>query len=109
MGIVLLLAGLWLIKWFSGWLRKRSGRMSTLLLRRLSSLVIIALRVLLILTVMQIIRIQLTFLAVLILLLKRFEVGDNILAQNQEGTVTSIQIFYTIVKMFDTSGNKKEK
>lgn len=91
----------------------------------LTSLMLITLRILLVLTVMQIIGIQLTFLTVLIggigvaaglalsgtlqnfasgvliLLLKPFVVGDNIIAQNQEGTVTSIQIFYTIVKTFD--------
>jgi small conductance mechanosensitive channel len=38
---------------------------------------------------------------VLILLLKPFVVGDNILTQNIEGTVTAIQIFYTLVKTFD--------
>jgi small conductance mechanosensitive channel len=38
---------------------------------------------------------------VLILLLKPFVVGDNIIAQGLEGSVTSIQIFYTIVKTFD--------
>ncbi|WP_132054881.1 mechanosensitive ion channel family protein [Pseudocnuella soli] len=34
---------------------------------------------------------------VLILLLKPFRVGDSILAQGQEGIVSSIQIFYTVV------------
>jgi small conductance mechanosensitive channel len=38
---------------------------------------------------------------ILILLLKPFKVGDNIIAQGQEGTVTSIQIFYTVVLTFD--------
>lgn len=38
---------------------------------------------------------------ILILLLKPFNVGDNIVAQGVEGTVTSIQIFYTIVTTFD--------
>jgi small conductance mechanosensitive channel len=38
---------------------------------------------------------------VLILLLKPFVVGDNIITQGLEGTVTSIQIFYTIVRTFD--------
>lgn len=35
---------------------------------------------------------------ILILLLKPFKVDNHILAQGQEGTVESIQIFYTIVK-----------
>ncbi|GAB2985350.1 hypothetical protein GCM10027049_24950 [Mucilaginibacter puniceus] len=34
---------------------------------------------------------------VLILLLKPFEIDDNIRAQGQEGRVTSIQIFYTVL------------
>lgn len=38
---------------------------------------------------------------VLILLLKPFYVGDNINAQGIEGTVTSIQIFYTVITTFD--------
>lgn len=38
---------------------------------------------------------------VLILLLKPFHVGDNINAQGIEGTVTSIQIFYTVITTFD--------
>jgi len=38
---------------------------------------------------------------VLILLLKPFVVGENIITQGLEGTVTAIQIFYTIVKTFD--------
>ena len=38
---------------------------------------------------------------ILILILKPFRVGDNIIAQGQEGTVSSIQIFYTIVTTFD--------
>jgi small conductance mechanosensitive channel len=38
---------------------------------------------------------------VLILMLKPFKVGDNIIAQGQEGTVTNIEIFYTTVTTFD--------
>jgi small conductance mechanosensitive channel len=38
---------------------------------------------------------------VLILLLKPFEIGEYILAQNQEGKVTSIQIFYTVLLTLD--------
>lgn len=127
LGIALLFGGLWLIKWFNGWLRRRFIKkdVNPSLAPFMLSVVTIALRVLLILTVMQIVGIQLTFLAVLIgglgvaaglalsgtlqnfasgvliLLLKPFVVGDNIIAQGQEGTVTSIQIFYTVVKTFD--------
>jgi len=38
---------------------------------------------------------------ILILLLKPFRVGDTIIAQGQEGVVSSIQIFYTIVITYD--------
>ncbi len=38
---------------------------------------------------------------ILILWLKPFRVGDNIIAQGSEGTVTMIRIFYTIVTTFD--------
>jgi small conductance mechanosensitive channel len=38
---------------------------------------------------------------IVILLLKPFRLGDNIIAQGQEGTVTSIEIFYTMVTTFD--------
>ena len=38
---------------------------------------------------------------VLILLLRPFELGDNIIAQGQDGVVTSIQIFYTVLLTYD--------
>jgi len=38
---------------------------------------------------------------ILILLLKPFKAGDIIVAQGQEGVVSSIQIFYTIVVTYD--------
>jgi len=38
---------------------------------------------------------------VLILLLKPFELNDNIVAQGQDGIVTSIQLFYTVLRTFD--------
>jgi len=127
LGIAILILGLWLIKLFGRWLKNGMNRkgVNPSLRPFLTSLILIALRILLILTVMQIIGLQLTFLTVLIggigvaaglalsgtlqnfasgvliLLLKPFVVGDNILAQGQEGTVTSIQIFYTIVTTFD--------
>ncbi|WP_316737161.1 mechanosensitive ion channel family protein [Pedobacter aquatilis] len=127
LGITVLIIGFWLIKLLGRWLKNGMNRkdVNPSLRPFLTSLVLIALRILLILTVMQIIGLQLTFLTVLIggigvaaglalsgtlqnfasgvliLLLKPFVVGDNILAQGQEGTVTSIQIFYTIVTTFD--------
>lgn len=37
----------------------------------------------------------------LILYLKPYKVGDNISTQGHDGTVTSIQLFYTVITMFD--------
>lgn len=127
LGVAILILGLWLIKVLGRWMQHGMHRkdVNPSLRPFLTSLMLITLRILLVLTVMQIIGIQLTFLTVLIggigvaaglalsgtlqnfasgvliLLLKPFVVGDNIIAQGQEGTVTSIQIFYTIVKTFD--------
>lgn len=127
LGFILLFVGWWLIKLLGRWMQNGMHRkdVNPSLRPFLTSLVIITLRILLLLTVMQIIGIQLTFLTVLIggigvaaglalsgtlqnfasgvliLLLKPFVVGDNIIAQSQEGTVKSIQIFYTIVTTFD--------
>lgn len=91
------------------------------------SLIIISLQVLLIIGIMQIVGLELTIFTtvigafgvaaglalsgtlqnfasgVLILILKPFRVGDNIIAQGQEGTVHSIEIFYTVV----TTGDNK--
>jgi small conductance mechanosensitive channel len=126
-GIIVLFVGLWLINL----LLKRSH--STMHKRDIDptikpffqSLIAIALRMVLIIGVMEIMGIRLTLFTalvgafgvaaglalsgtlqnfasgILILLLKPFVVGDNILTQGMEGTVTSIQIFYTIVKTFD--------
>ncbi|RFM26330.1 mechanosensitive ion channel family protein [Deminuibacter soli] len=89
------------------------------------SLFYVTLQVLLILLVMQIMGLQLTIFAsiiaafgvaaglalsgtlqnftsgVLILLLKPYRVGDNIIAQGQEGTITAIEIFYTVMTAYD--------
>ena len=125
--ILLLFAGLWLIKLvrrvlISAMLKKD---LDPSLQPFLQSLIIISLQVLLVIGVMQVIGLQLTIFTtvigafgvaaglalsgtlqnfasgVLILILKPFKVGDNIIAQGQEGTVNSIQIFYTVVTTFD--------
>jgi small conductance mechanosensitive channel len=126
-GLLVLFVGLWLIKLFVRWshngMHKRE--VDPTIKPFLLSLVTVALRILLILAVMQIIGIQMTLFTavvgafgvaaglalsgtlqnfasgILILLLKPFVVGDNIITQGTEGTVTSIQIFYTLVKTFD--------
>lgn len=127
LGIIVLFIGLWLIKLFSRWLTSRMNQkeIDPSLKPFLLSLLLVVLRVLLVLGVMQIIGIQMTIFAaligaigvalglalsgtlqnfasgIIILFLKPFSVGDNIVAGGQEGTVTSIQIFYTVVTTAD--------
>lgn len=127
LGIAVLLIGLWLIGMFGRWMKIRMQRkkINSSLKPFFLSVAIVMLRVLLIFLVMQIMGIQLTIFAalvgaigvaaglalsgtmqnfasgVLILLLKPFRVSDNIIAQGQEGTVTSIQLFFTVVTTFD--------
>jgi small conductance mechanosensitive channel len=126
-GILILFAGLWLIRILANWSHNRmlKKNVDTTVKPFLLSLITVGLRILLIFTVMQFVGIQLTLFTalvgafgvaaglalsgtlqnfasgVLILLLKPFIVGDNIVTQGQEGTVISIQIFYTLVRTFD--------
>jgi small conductance mechanosensitive channel len=126
-GIAILFVGLWLIKWFSRWLKNglHQKDVDPSLKPFFISLTVTALRILLVITVMQFIGIEVTVFTalvgalgvaaglalsgtlqnfasgVLILMLKPFRVGDNIIAQGQEGTVTDIAIFYTTVTTFD--------
>jgi small conductance mechanosensitive channel len=127
LGIIVLIVGLWvirlLLKWAQSGMHKKDVDPSVKPF--LLSLIGVALRVLLLLGVMQIIGVQMTLFAaiigafgvaaglalsgtlqnfasgILILLLKPFKVGDNIITQGQEGTVSSIQIFYTQITTFD--------
>ncbi|MFD2161285.1 mechanosensitive ion channel family protein [Paradesertivirga mongoliensis] len=127
--IIILFIGLWLIrlikKWLIAGMQKRD--LDPSLQPFLQSMIIISLQVMLIIGIMQIAGFTLTIFTtvigafgvaaglalsgtlqnfasgVLILALKPFRVGDNIIAQGQEGTVNSIQIFYTVVT---TSDNK---
>lgn len=127
LAVVVLLVGLWLIKLFSNYLGRvmRSKKIDRSLKPFLRSLVVVVLRVLLLLAVMQIAGIAMTLFAalitslgvaaglalsgtlqnfasgILILFLKPFRVGDNILTQGQEGTVSEIRIFYTIITTYD--------
>ena len=126
-GMIVLFVGLWLIKIILN--RSHQGMhrkgMDPTLKPFLLSIIGVALRVLLVLGVMQIIGIQMTLFTalvgafgvaiglalsgtlqnfasgILIMLLKPFVVGDNILTQGIEGTVSSIQIFYTLITTFD--------
>lgn len=126
-GLLVLFVGLWMIKLLSRWLQSRmqNRELDPSLKPFLQSLVIIVLRILLIIGVMQIMGIEMTIFAaligatgvalglalsgtlqnfasgIIILFLRPFSVGDNIIASGQEGTVSSIKIFYTVMTTFD--------
>lgn len=126
-GLIVLLVGFWLIALLIKSINSRIRRKNVNPSVRpfMLSLLSTALKGLLILGVMQIVGIPMTLFTaliaamgvaaglalsgtlqnfasgIIILLLKPFEVGDNIIAQSFEGTVTSIQIFYTILTTFD--------
>ncbi|QJD96741.1 mechanosensitive ion channel family protein [Mucilaginibacter robiniae] len=126
-GLIVLLIGLWLINMLKRWMRKRMSQKAvhSSLQPFFLSLTITSLNVLLIIAVMQIVGLPVTIFTavvgafgvaaglalsgtlqnfaggVMILLLKPFEINDNIIAQGQDGVVTSIQVFYTVVLTFD--------
>ncbi|MCR6722637.1 MAG: mechanosensitive ion channel family protein [Chitinophagaceae bacterium] len=125
--IIVLIVGFWLIRQLNKWVKKAlMGRKTNPTLRYfLQNLVAISLQVILVVMALQIAGIQVTFLSaiiagftvaaglalsgtlqnfvsgILILFLKPYRVGDNIIIQTQEGTVTAIQLFYTTVLTFD--------
>lgn len=127
LAIFIFLLGQWLIKLLKRVVRGHMTRrqFDSSLQPFLMSLLFTVLQILLILTIMQILGIQMTVFAalvggigvaaglalsgtlqnftsgILILLLKPYRVGDNIIAQGQEGTVQSIQIFYTVLLSYD--------
>jgi len=129
LAVVILFVGLWIIKRLRNWLNYIliERHIDPSLRPFFVSTVNIALQALLVLAIMQILTIQLTIFAalvgafgvagglalsgtlqnftsgVIILMLKPFRVGDNIIAQGQEGTVSMIRIFYTIVTTFNNS------
>jgi small conductance mechanosensitive channel len=122
-GIIVFFVGLWFIRFLKGRLHSRMDRneVHSSLRPFFLSLTITALYILLIIFVMNIIGFELTVFTtiigafsvaaglalsgtfqnfaggVLILLLKPFEIDDSIIAQGQDGKVTSIQIFYTVL------------
>jgi small conductance mechanosensitive channel len=126
-GIFVFILGQWVIRLCRKWLHNRLHRreIDSSLRPFFHSLVVTGLQVLLLLTVMQIVGIQMTLFAaaiaslgvaaglalsgtlqnftggILILILKPFKVGDLIIAQAQEGTVSQILIFHTIVTTAD--------
>ncbi|MBE9586690.1 mechanosensitive ion channel [Mucilaginibacter sp. JRF] len=126
-GLIVLILGLWFIRLLKTRIRtKMSTReVHSSLQPFLLSLSITALNVLLVLLVMTLMGIDAAIFTtlvgafgvaaglalsgtlqnfaggVLILLLKPFELNDNIIAQGQDGKVTSIQIFYTVLLTAD--------
>jgi len=126
-GLIILFIGIWLIRMLRTRLRAQMSRkkIHSSLQPFFLSLTITSLYVLLLIVVMNIIGLELTVFTtiigafgvaaglalsgtlqnfaggVLILLLKPFDLDDNIVAQGQDGIVTSIQIFYTVLLTFD--------
>ena len=126
-GLIVFIIGFWIIKLIKNRLRARMARNSVHSTLRpfFQSLTITGLYVLLILSVFRIIGFELTVFStiigafgvaaglalsgtfqnfaggVLILMLKPFNIGDDIVAQGQEGEVKSIQLFYTVVMTYD--------
>jgi small conductance mechanosensitive channel len=126
-GLLVFIMGLWFIRFLRTRLKKRLSqrKVHSSLQPFFLSLAITSLYVLLVLSVMNIIGFEMTIFTtiigafsvaaglalsgtfqnfaggVLILLLKPFEIDDSILAQGQDGKVTSIQIFYTVLLTAD--------
>lgn len=125
--LIILIIGIWLSRVFSRWLKKifEKRKFNASLRYFLLNLIVITIQILVIFLALQVAGIQLTFFTaivaglsvaaglalsgtlqnfvagILILLLKPYRVGDNVIIQGQEGTVTSIQLFYTIILTFD--------
>jgi small conductance mechanosensitive channel len=126
LAIVIFFVGQMLIRMLRRWISKFFQAPRFKQIRSfLEGLVAVSLQILLLLLLMQILGIQMTIFAavitafgvaaglalsgtlqnfasgVLILLLRPYRIGDNIITQGQEGTVSSIQLFYTVVTSFD--------
>jgi len=126
LALLVFLIGQWLIRLLRRWITKFFLAPKFKQVRPfLEGLIAISLQVLLVLVLMQILGIQMTIFAavitafgvaaglalsgtlqnfasgVLILILRPYKIGDNIITQGQEGTVSSIQLFYTVVTSFD--------
>ncbi len=127
LGIAILIFGLWLVRLVGVWIKRKIDQKDwdPTLEMFLSNLIITGLRILLILLVIQVMGLQMTLFAalvgsfgvaaglalsgtlqnfasgVLILMLKPFRVGDQVAAQGQEGEVTSIRLFHTVIRTAD--------
>lgn len=127
LSVILLFVGFWFIGKIKTWIHSSLDKreVDPSLRPFLLSVSVIILQGLLVIALMQVLGIEMSIFAafvgafgvaaglalsgtlqnftsgILILLLKPFTVGDNIIAQGQEGTVSSIQIFYTLLITFD--------
>lgn len=127
LAIAMAFIGIWLIRFFKKWLKRAflKKRINASFRPFLVSLIITVLQVVLILAVLQTLGVRMTIFTalvgaigvaaglalsgtmqnfasgILILILKPFRIGDNIVAQGQDGIVSSIQLFYTVVVTFD--------
>ena len=125
--LLILFVGFWVIRVFSKWLRKILERrnFNASLRYFLLNLVAITLQIFVIVIALQTAGVQLTFFTaivaglsvaaglalsgtlqnfvsgILILVLRPYRVGDTVIMQGQQGTVNSIQLFYTVVTTFD--------
>ena len=126
LAIIIFIVGQWLIRLLRKWIKRFFIAPKFKQVRPfLEGIIGIGLQILLILLLMDILGIQMTIFAaviaafgvaaglalsgtlqnfasgVLILILKPYKIGDNIVTQGQEGTVSSIQLFYTVITSFD--------
>jgi len=127
LGLLILIFGMWLIRLVGAWIKRKIDQKEwdPTLEMFLSNLITMGLRILLVLLVIQVMGLQMTLFAalvgsfgvaaglalsgtlqnfasgVLILMLKPFRVGDQVAAQGQEGEVTSIRLFYTVIRTAD--------
>jgi small conductance mechanosensitive channel len=124
--IIVFFIGQWIIRLLRKWITKFFLEARFKQVRPFfQGLIAIGLQILLVLMIMQILGIKMTIFAavitafgvaagfalsgtlqnfasgVLILILRPYKIGDNIITQGQEGTVSSIQLFYTVVTSFD--------
>jgi len=125
--IIVLLLAMLVIRLIKKWLKTifNKTHIEPTIKTFLSNLIIVALQVFVFVVIMKIVGIKMTVFAsivagltvavglalsgtmqnfasgVLILLLKPYKVGDNVITQGQEGSVTSIQLFYTVILTFD--------
>lgn len=125
--ILVFFIGQWLIRVFRKWLHTSMDKRDVAHSMRpfLQSLVITAMQILLLIVIFQILSVGMTIFTaivasfgvaaglalsgtlqnftggIIIMLLKPFRVGDNIITQGQDGIVESIEIFYTIITTQD--------